>query len=437
MSIWILAIVLLGAFGGLGYAKGGIRMSISFIGMLLGALLAVPFGRALKPIMGPLGVVNPVWLTIVPPIIAFLLVYLIAMGLSFFVHHKLYLIYKYKHDDVDRIRWERMNRHVGAAVGMLTGAVLFLFVCGAIYAAGYLTIQISAEDNNPGTIKFINSVRQDMADTGFDKAAAKFQPAPPIYYQAADVLGLLYHNPLLQSRLARYPYFLALGERPEFQEIGTDKEYNDLIFGKAPVTQIIDHPRTQALLGNAEVMGILTSTDLKDLKEYLRTGKSPKYESQEILGVWDLDKNAVLTYLRRANPDIKTKDLRVLRQAMDLAPSISLVATPDNKLLVRSSGGGAPAPKPAEPAPVDPMVARYGPQYSRQPGAVAVTNKPVQPVLPVVIPKISGEGKWDEEAGQYAVTLSDGSNELKGTARVQADEMIVNLAGANLVFAKQ
>src|SRR6187401_191836 len=163
MSLWILAIGLLAVFAGIGFAKGAIRMAVSFLGLIVGLMVAVPFGHALKPIMGTIGVVNPAWVAVVPPIIAFAIVYLVVMGLSFFVHHKVYIRYKYKHDDVDRIRWEMMNRHVGAGIGLLTGAVLFLAISGLIYAAGYLTVQISAEDNNPGWIKFINSARQDMA----------------------------------------------------------------------------------------------------------------------------------------------------------------------------------------------------------------------------------------------------------------------------------
>ncbi|HEV8542023.1 MAG TPA: CvpA family protein [Verrucomicrobiae bacterium] len=438
MSLWILAIVLLAIFGGLGFAKGAIRMSISFVGLILGVLLAVPLGRSLQPMMKTVGVTNPVWVTLLPPVIVFVLVYLIVMGLSFFVHHKVYLLYKYKHDDVDRIRWERMNRQVGVGVGMLTGFLFFLFVCGVIYAAGYLTIQISAEDKNPATINFINSVRQDMADTGFDKAAAKFQPAPKIFFEAADVLGMLYHNPLLQARLSKYPYFLSLGERPEFQEMATDKEYNDLIFGKAPVTQIIDHTRTQALLGNTEVLNYLKGTDLADLKEYLRTGKSAKYDSQEILGVWDLDKNAVLTGIRKSNPDIKTKELRLLKQILEAVPSISIMATPDSKLIVKTAAPAA-APAPA-PAPVDPNIARYGGRFARgggqQPPPVAV--KPAEPVLPVTIPKLGGEGTWGEEAGEYTIALNDAAGRpLKGVARVDHDEMMLNVGGANLVFAKE
>jgi len=435
MSLWILAIVLLAVFGALGFAKGAIRMGISFIGLILGVLLAVPLGRFLQPMMHTFGVMNPVWVTLVPPVIVFLLVYLIVMGLSFLAHHKIYLIYKYKHDDVERMRWERMNRQVGVGLGMLTGMTLFLFICGLIYAAGYLTIQISAEDKNPATINFINSVRQDMADSGFDKAAAKFQPAPKIFFEASDVLGLLYHNPLLQARLAKYPYFLSLGERPEFQEMATDKEYNDLIFGKAPVTQIIDHARTQALLGNTEVLTYLKGTDLADLKEYLRTGKSPKYDTQEILGVWDLDKNAVLTAVRKSNPDIKTKELRLLKQVFESVPSLSIMATPDNKLVVKTgpAPAAAPAPQPVAPAPPDP----YRRLRGGQPPPVAAV-KPPEPVLPVAIPKFGGEGTWGEETGQYTVALNDAAGKpLKGSARIQGEEMIMNIAGANLIFSKE
>jgi hypothetical protein len=433
--MWILALGLLAAFAGIGFAKGAIRMAISFLGLLVGVALAAPFGRLLKPIMGTIGVVNPVWVTVVPPILAFVLVYLIVMGLSFFVHHKVYLRYKYKHDDVERIRWEMMNRHVGAGIGLLTGAVLFLAVSGLIYAAGYLTVQISAEDNNPGWIKFINSVRQDMADSGFDKAAAKFQPAPQIYFDAADVLGLLYHNPLLQNRLSKYPYFLSLGERTEFQEMATDKEYNDLIFGKAPVTQIIDHQRTQGMLGNAELMEYLKGTDLKDLNEYLHTGKSPKYEAQDIIGVWTLDKDAVVTHIRKSSPDIKAKDLRMIRAAFAAIPTVSLLAMPDKKVVVKGAAAAAPAAAAPAPPPVDPAMARYNRQPQPQ---QPVAPKPVEPEAPQVLPKLGADGTWDEEAGRYVVTLHDpAGKDLKGTAQVKGDEMFVDVAGASLIFARQ
>jgi hypothetical protein len=440
MSIWILAIVLLLLFGGLGFAKGALRTSVSLIGILLGAALAVPLSGVIKPLMKPIGVVNPVWVSIVPPLIVFLLIYLLFVGISFFIHHKVYLLYKYKHDDVDRIRWERMNRYFGAAVGMLAGSILFLYVCGLIYAAGYLTIQISS-DNNPGTIQFINSVRQDMSDTGFDKAAARFQPASKLYYESADVLGLLYHNPLLQSRLATYPYFLPLNQRTDLQEVANDKDYNDLIFGRAPVTQIIAHDRTQALLNNTELIDYLKGTDLKDLKEYLRTGNSPKYADQEILGVWNLDKHAILTFMRKANPDIKARDLRALRQVLEALPPVSLIAMPEGKIVVQS---GAAAPPPdqaaAEPAPVDPMAARYGPNYRTGGQVPPPATPPPTAAAPAAspIPQLSGEGTWTEEAGNYSIVLADASGrQVPGTAKIKADELMLTVGPGTLVFYKQ
>lgn len=435
--MWILAIVLIGIFALIGFGQGAIRSAISMVGLIIALMLATTVGGWIRPLMAPLGVTNPVWLALVPSLIAFILIYLIISGLSFFAHHKVYLTYKYKRDDADRMRWERSNRHAGLSIGVLMGCILFLAVSGLIYAAGYLTVQISG-DNNPASIRFITAVREDMAASGFDKAAAKFQPAPPTYYETVDVLGLLYHNPLLQSRLATYPEVLALGERAEFQEIGNDKEYNDLIFGKAPVTSIIDHPRTQAILGNQEIMGQLQAIDRKDLAEYLRTGESPKYADQDILGIWNLDKNAVLTQLRKSNPDIRTRELRQLKAALDLVPAFSLIATPDKKILIRGAEApaeAAPAEAPAEPAAPDPM-ARYRPLQPTATPAPAAAN-PVPAAAPP-IPSLTGEGTWAEEGGSYVVTVTDASgNEVKGTASIKADEMILTIAGANLVFFKQ
>lgn len=439
MSMWILAIALLVVFAALGFGQGAIRSAISLVGLIVALALAVPFGGVLRPLLVSLGVTNPVWQAVVPAAVAFLIIYLVISGLSFFAHHKVYLMYKYKRDDADRIRWERMNRHAGAGIGVLMGAIFFLALSGVIYAAGYLTVQLSS-DNNPGTVRFMNSVREDMAASGFDKAAAKFQPASPAYYETADVLGLIYHNPLLQSRLATYPGLLAMGQRAEFQEIGNDKEYNDLIFGKAPVTDIINHQRTQAILGNQEIMGQLQQVDRKDLQEYLRTGKSPKFEDQEILGIWNLDKNAVLTFLRKSNPDIRSKELRQLKAGLEAVPPITLIATPEKKLIVRG-GDAAPAAAPTEeqpatPDPANDPMARYR-QISPQVQAAPPTNTP-PPVVSAPVPTLSGEGTWEEEAGGYVVALTDANGkEVKGTARIRADEMILSVAGANLVFAKQ
>ena len=444
MSLWILAIVIIAIFAGIGFAQGAIRSAISLVGLILAFLFAIPFGRVLKPLLVPMGVTNPVWQVLIPPLVAFFIIYFVISGLSFFAHHKVYLLYKYKRDDVDRIRWERMNRHVGTGIGVLMGVITFLAVSGLVYAGGYLTVQLSG-DQNPGTIKFVNSARENMAASGFDKVAAKFAPGSKTYYESADILGLIYHNPLLQSRLATYPYFLSLAQRQEFMDIGTDKEYNDLIFGKAPVTQIIAHPKTQSILSNAEIMDYLKATDRPDLQEYLRTGKSPKYDEEQILGVWHLDKDAVLTYIRKKKPDIRSKELRLIKGFVAMLPEVSMTAMPDNKITF-SSGDAAPAAETqpaAEAAPVDPLAQRYGPEYARSMQAqrgqapAAVTNKP--PEMKSPIPTVQGgEGTWSDETGQYIVTLSTPSGgQVKGSAKITGEELVLNFDDGSLVFAKQ
>jgi hypothetical protein len=443
MSLWILAFVIIAIFVGIGFAQGAIRSAISLVGLILAFLFAIPFGAALKGLMTPLGVTNPVWQALIPPLVAFFIIYFVISGLSFFAHHKIYLLYKYKRDDADRLRWERMNRHAGAGIGALMGVITFLGVSGLVYAGGYLTVQLSG-DQNPGTIKFVNSAREDMAASGFDKVAAKFAPGSKTYYESADILGLIYHNPLLQSRLATYPYFLSLAQKQEFQDIGTDKEYNDLIFGKAPVTQIIAHPKTQTILSNGEIMDYLKATDRQDLQEYLRTGKSPKYDEQEILGVWHLDKDAVLTYVRKKKPDIRSKELRFLKTVVAALPEVSMMAMPDNKITFsRSDAAPAADAQPApEAAPVDPLAQRYGPEYARsmqrgQGAPAAATNKPPEVKSP--IPTVQGgDGTWAEEAGVYVVTLSTPSGgQVKAHAKVTGEELVLNVDDGSLVFAKQ
>ena len=50
MMIWLLAILLLASLAGLGWRQGAIRVGISFLAILVGALLAPPLGRLLKPL---------------------------------------------------------------------------------------------------------------------------------------------------------------------------------------------------------------------------------------------------------------------------------------------------------------------------------------------------------------------------------------------------
>src|SRR5262245_60786488 len=294
MLIWFLAIALFAAFAALGYAKGAIRMAFPLIGLFLGVGLAVPLAPTVKPLVPLVGLKNPIWSWLLPPVIVFFLIAIIFIIVGFIVHRKVFLFYKYQTDDYQRLSWERLNKRLGACLGLVAGASYTILVGLVVYILGYLTIQVSAGDNDAAMVRYLNKARADLRESGLEKTVALFDPAPPKYYLAADLVGLLYHNPLLYTRLAGYPPFLALAERQEFQDVTTDTEFQNMLQTQPSVAQVVNHAKTQAILNNQEIIQQIEQTDLKDLREYLKTGESPKYVDVRILGRWQLDPYATL-----------------------------------------------------------------------------------------------------------------------------------------------
>src|SRR6266498_967756 len=335
MTIWITAALLFALFGGLGYAKGAIRMVFPLIGLVLGVFLAVPLGPVVKSLVPLVGLKNPIWSILLPPVIVFFLIALIFIIAGFIAHWKINLYYKYRTDDYQRLSWERLNRRLGISIGLLAGAAYTLLLGLIVYILCYSTVQISAEENETGAVKYLNQARTDLHATGLDKTVAAFDPTPENYYLAADILGLIYHNRLLESRLSAYPPFLSLAERQEFQDIANDTEYQNLLATQAPVGQIIDNPKTQAILNSQEIVQQLQQTDLTDLLEYLKTGESPRFADMRILGRWQLDPYATLLQEKRHRSHMTTAEMRLLKQELEFKKGLTLIAAPDNTVKLR------------------------------------------------------------------------------------------------------
>ena len=51
MILWILAVFLLVSLGVAGYYQGAIRAAASFLGLIIAAVLAVPLGNLIAPIL--------------------------------------------------------------------------------------------------------------------------------------------------------------------------------------------------------------------------------------------------------------------------------------------------------------------------------------------------------------------------------------------------
>ena len=182
-----------------------------------------------------------------------------------------------------REEFEILNKAIGLFVGMLTGVVIFFAVGKPIYSRGYLTTQ-TAGDSEPSPIGYVNSLRNGMTQTGWDKTFAPLDRTPAKFNAVSDLLGILYTNPALTNRLVEYPPFLALFERPEIAEIFTDADYLKLLQEQAGFSALINHGRTQALMSNGDVLETLGKVDLADLRTYLETGKSPKFDDERLLG---------------------------------------------------------------------------------------------------------------------------------------------------------
>ena len=424
-------------------------MVFPLIGLILGVFLAVPLGPLVKPVVPLVGLTNPLWSWLLPPVIAFFLIALVFIIIGFVVHRQVNLYYKYRTDDHQRLTWERLNKRLGVCIGVVAGASYTVLIGLVVYIVGYLTVQVSAGDNDAAIVRYLNSARADLRSSGLDKLAARFDPTPQNYYLASDILGLMYYNPLLHSRLAAYPPFLALGERPEFQDLATDTEFQNLLATQATVGQVVNHPKTQAILNNQEIIQQLGQIDLKDLLQYLKSGESPKYAEIKVLGRWQLDPYTTLLQMKKRKSRISTADMKMLRQQLDFLKGYTLMATPDNVVklkgpdvlpliqkymgdLTRSFAEGTarkpavqvvqatPAPAQTQPGISSLTAQRYGLNPS---GAARATPPPTTVVLaapaatatvtpaavaaevaklPIVV---LAEGTWKGEDPRYELTL--------------------------------
>jgi hypothetical protein len=218
---------------------------------------------------------------------------------------------------------------------------------------------VDTGDNATWSVKLLNSAGKNLQDSGMAKVAAAIDPMPESYYQTADVAGLIYHNDLLEGRLSRYPAFLALGERPEFQDIGNDKDFTELRQRQPPITDILNYPKAQNILNNPdmlkEIWGIVLP-NLADLQAFLKTGQSAKYDSEKILGRWDFNFNAALNVIKRTKSNIGLQEMQRTKQMMTLSfAKTTFVATPapDRLAYLKDLGKVRPAAKPNLPPTVD------------------------------------------------------------------------------------
>ena len=406
MTIWLLAILLLASLAGLGWRQGAIRVGISFLGIIIGALLAPHLGRLLKPVLLAVGLKNPVLLWLLGPLIVFVIISALFKVGALLAHQKVDVHYKYKGGDLRLALWERLNQRVGLCLGLLNGVAYLVLISFLIYSFSYWTVQMSTEDEDPKLVRILNRLGRDLQNTGFSKVAKSIDKLPEAFYDAADIAGLIYNTPLLEARLSRYPAFLAISERQEFQDLANDKTFSEMRQQRKPLREVLAYPKTRAILDNMDLMKsiwVTAAPDLKDLANFLQTLQSAKYDSERLLGRWNFDVRAAVAAYRKLKPNLPSTEMqRVRRMIESNFGNGSLVAMPDHRALLKNISQLKVIPTAAPPAP----------------GQVT-------------------PGQWEKVDSKYQFTFSLEGREQQVPASIEGDRLTLTSEGSELVLLRE
>jgi hypothetical protein len=341
MIIWVLVLLLLASLAALGYRQGAIRVAFSLVAILVGMVLAGPLGRLLRPVLTAVGLKNPVESWLLAPLIVFILISIAFKVAAASVHHKIDVYFKYRAGDLRLALWERLNHRLGLCLGIVNGFLYALLLSFIVYGLGYWTVQTATSDTDPRSFRILNYLGESLQSSGFDKVARAVDRFPAVWYETADLAGVLYNNSLLEARLSHYPAFLGLAERPEFQSLGGDKDFTEAWQRHDAIMTLVNHPLVQSILHSPDLLKEIWATlvpDLSDLRIFLEKGQSPKYDSISILGRWRFDLNAAYSALRRAKPNMPSSEMQKLKRFFVIPFSkTTLVAMIDHQALLKDA----------------------------------------------------------------------------------------------------
>lgn len=419
MIMWILALALVAVTAYVGYRQGAIRAAISFIGLLLGAILALPLAGVFEFPFRFIHV-HPIVPKFLSPLIAFLVVAFVFKALAAFVHRKADYHYRYNVPDAHRAFWERLNQRVGACVGVLNGVVYFFVLSLLIAVAGYSLVQIGGAESGSKVLSAVAKAAEDLQSTKMDKVVAPFNPAPPKYFQTSDILGLLYHNRPLVDRAENYPVFAAMADRPMFQAMGSDAEVQQVVHSPSTLEELLANPKIHEAITNAELYTEFTSVDMADLRTYLETGASPKFATERILGRWGYDLASTLNLNKALKPDVVFSTwVRLRAELTERFNGTVFTAFYNNKAALKLSprleGKGTPfLPGLRLPNGQTNMIAKW-----------LTTNA-----------SYSALGKWSGAAPDYLVTLGNKNGTATSEAKLENNRLSFQFEEKALSFVK-
>jgi hypothetical protein len=206
----------------------------------------------------------------------------------------------------------------------------------------------------------------------------------------------------LEARLSRYPAFLGLAERPEFQDLGTDMQFAELRQKQSSISDLINYPKIQAMLQNADLLKTIKEAvvpNLGDLQAFLTNGVSQKF-NEAVLGRWDFDLSGSMMLVRKAKPNLSAKDFQATRRSMAaIFAKTTFVATTEQQAFLK----GLPRPSnPGQPADLQTL-----------------------------------QGQWKGADGSYVLSMNSDGKPQEMTAHVQGDRLTISGTGTELAFVRE
>ena len=339
MSIWILALLILTILALAGWRQGGILAAFSFVGILVGALLAVPFGKIFHPLLPHLGAEDPLIAWALAPLCGFILVSIIFTSVGIKVSRQVEVRYKHKESELRNAMWLRLNTRLGIIVGLLNGAVYFILVSFVIYNLAYLTTQVAVAQNQPFMVRTVDTLGHDLQATGMSRAAAGVGTLPHDYYVFSDVAGFLMQNPQAAARFASYPGLTSLWQRDDMQALVTDATLTNAMAAGTTIQDVLNEPPVQDFLKNKELRGVVEdaiTTNIDDLTAYLQSGNSAKF-SDKIIGQWGFNVRVTLAWWRLSQGKVSASEMMGIRDLWTKAyGGTTVLATGDHQLFVKN-----------------------------------------------------------------------------------------------------
>jgi len=355
MTIWILALLMLGAAALAGWRQGAIRAGFATVGILFATLLATFAGKIFHPILPHLGASNPITAWALVPISGFMLVSILFAVIAQPVHKKVEHFYKYTAGDLRLALWVRLNSRLGICIGLLNGAMYFVLTTFLVFSLTYVTTQVSAgAANQPAIIRLVNKLGEDLESTHLTRTATAIGTLPEKYYQLADLAGFLVQNPQVGPRLAEYPALTSIWERDDFQALVQDPILTNALASGASLGEILKDDNVKNFLINSDQTKLITGiieTNLDDLMGYLQTGKSVKYDGEKIIGRWEFNPQVTMAWLRQSRPKMPASEMRAIRAKWSQAyADTRVLATGDQQLFVKALPKFVAQPQAGQPS---------------------------------------------------------------------------------------